>query len=874
MKKNSFLHNVIHYFGKQAKPFLIENRKIILQFVFTVFFLALGIWFLEHERTELIEIKRSITMARWQWVILGLSITAIYILLQGLMYVLSFATLQKKVPLVNSVILFIKRNFISVFLPAGGVSSLAFYSGDIEGKGIKKSQIHFASSIYGFVAILSVFIVAVPAFIYSILKGSVDTSEWYALASVLMLLTISYWIYNSVVKKGTVYRLLVRFFPASEVFMSDIQSSKIHRGYFVLTVAVSVLIEISGIIHLYIAMIALNVQPSLYAAVMGYIISVVFLIVSPFLRGFGAIEVSMAFVLIRFGFSNVQAIAITFLYRFFEFWVPMFTGVLAFTSKINRFILRIIPALFLMGLGIINIISVLTPAISERMALLTNFLPTELIHASNYLVMFAGILLLVTAAFMLKGLKTSWWLAVILSSVSIVGHITKAIDFEEASIALIVIIVLLVTRKEYYIKSNPRFRNVGIQTSLLFTAAVLIYGIIGFYYLDKKHFNINFSLLQSVKFTLQNYFLIRSQELVPSGQFARYFQYSINISGFVSISFLIYTLVQAYKPEKNITDDEMFKAAKLLDLSEKSALGYFKLYNDKLLFFSKNSSSFISYRISGNFAVVLENPVAANTKDMKAVIEEFDRYCYQNGLKNLYYRVPEESLEVYKSLHKKHLFIGQEGIVDLSTFNLTGKSKQSLRNAINKIKEKGFETKIYYPPVKDGILQKIKYVSDEWLNNTNRKEIVFSQGMFVWEELKLQTIVTIENAEEKIIAFLNIIPDYVKNEATYDLIRKSGDAPNGIMDYIMIELFNYLKNNNINYVNIGFAPLSGLNDPNTFSEKSMRFVYEKIRSFSHYKGLRDYKEKFDPEWYNKYIVYQHDYDLLQIPAVLTRVIKP
>ncbi|MBK6284922.1 MAG: DUF2156 domain-containing protein [Draconibacterium sp.] len=70
------------------------------------------------------------------------------------------------------------------------------------------------------------------------------------------------------------------------------------------------------------------------------------------------------------------------------------------------------------------------------------------------------------------------------------------------------------------------------------------------------------------------------------------------------------------------------------------------------------------------------------------------------------------------------------------------------------------------------------------------------------------------------------------------------------------------------------CPMSGLDEPQNFPEKSMKFAYEKIKSFSHYKGLRDYKEKFSPQWQNEYLIYTHDYDLLQIPVVLAKVIKP
>jgi phosphatidylglycerol lysyltransferase len=859
---------------ERTRPFLRENRKMILQFIFTVFFFAIAIWFIKHEGHEIPEIKKVLISAKWQWVLVGIGLTILYIILQGQMYVFAFASGRNKVSLFNSIILFIKRNFISVFLPAGGVTSLAFFTGAVESKEISKAQIHLASTIYGFIGILTVVIVAIPTFIYSLVRGAVGSAELYALAAVIVLIAGAFLIFRSILKKGAIHRIIIKLSPSSEIILNDLQNNKIDTKKFLLTIITSLLIEFTGIAHLYVAMIALNYTPSVYAATMGYIISVVFLVISPFLRGLGAIEVSMSYILIRFGFGNVEAIAITLLYRFFEFWTPLFAGILAFLSKLNKLLMRVLPAIILFGLGILNIISVITPAISERLVHLKEFLPIEVIHASNYLVLAAGLFLLVTAAFMLKGLRTAWWFAVILSIFSFVGHITKAIDYEEAIAALIVLAILMATRKEYYIRSNPRLRNIGLQASLLFTAVVIAYGIIGFNYLDKRHFNIDFNFFQSVSLTIQNYLLLGSGSYVPADSFAKHFVTSINISGFLSIAFLIYTLIRTYKPQKNVSEEDIPLVNNLLQSYGSSSLDYFKKYFDKLIFFSETRKAFISYRISGNFAVVLENPVAANVEEMEKCICEFDDYCYENGIKSLYYRVPEESLEVYNKRRKKDLFLGQEAIVDLAKFTLSGADKKSLRNAINKTKEQGYKSTIYTPPIKDGILQKIKHVSDEWLSDTGRKEIIFSQGMFVWEELKQQTIITAENAEEKIIAFLNVIPDYASREGTYDLMRKTKDAPNGVMDFILIELFNYLKSQNFSFISLGFAPISGLNDPHTFTERSMKFAYERIKSLSHFKGMRDYKEKFDPVWYNKYMIYQDNYDLLQVPGVLANVIKP
>ncbi|MCF6241675.1 MAG: flippase-like domain-containing protein [Bacteroidales bacterium] len=874
MKKALTFSFLSKHFNKNIYSFNKENKKIIIQFIISFFFFSIGIWFLMHERNELQKVENVLINANKQWIITGVLLTMLYILLQAQMYVFSFSAIHKKISFANSFILFIKRNFISVFLPAGGISSLGFYTGAIEKTGIKKTQIHFASSIYGFTGIFSVIIVAFPAFIFSILYGKIDSNEWLALISVMVIIAVSYFFYKSIIRKGFFYNLIIKQIPAAEVFLNDIQTSKINENKFLLTILSSVLIEFIGIATVYIAMLALNYNPSLYAATMAYLISVIFLIVSPFLRGLGAVEISMSFILIKLGFQNEEAIAITLFYRFFEFWLPLLIGLLTFISKINKILMRILPAVFLTILGVTNIISVLTPAISERVVQLKHFIPIQIIYASNYLILLTGFLLLITAVFLLKGLRNAWWFALSLSIISLIGHLTKAIDYEESIVAFIVIVLLTFSRKEYYVKSNPKLRNIGLQTSLLLTIIVLIYGMLGFYFIDKKHFNIDFTILQSLRYTIQNYFLIGSSDLVPLSSFAKYFIYSINISGLISISILVYTLIKRYVPQKNISDEELSLAQKLLNDFGNSSLDYFKTYFDKIIFFSKSKKAFVSYKISGSYAVVLENPVAESASEFETCIKEFNRYCFENGLKSIYYRVSENVLPIYKNLHLKELFIGQEGIVNASDFTLSGNKKKSLRNAINKVKAQGNKAVIYNPPIKDGILQKIKSVSDEWLQDTGRKEIVFSQGMFLWDELKKQTILTIENEEEKIIAFINIIPDYAKNEITYDLIRKTKDAPNGVLDYILIELFNYAKTKQIDYVNLGFAPLSGLNDPHTFPEKSMKFAYEKIKSFAQYKGLREYKDKFNPVWYNKYLIYQHDYDLLQIPSVLTNVIKP
>ena len=851
-----------------------EQRKLILQFTLTALFIVLGIWFFHHEETEISNVQSELANARGLIVLLGIFITVVYIFTHSFMYRAAFAAIDTKITIKAGLNLFLKRNFISVFLPAGGVSSLAFFTEEIEKTGVTKTKIHFASSVYGFIAIVSVVLIAIPVFVYSLTTHNVNGNELVALILVILLLASLYFLYLNIIHKSWSYRFIKKYYSSIEVFVNDIESGIINRKRIAESLFCSILIEIWGILHLYIAAYALGIHISLIACATGYLISVLFMIISPFMRGLGAVEFSLAYTLTRFGLNMVDAVSLTVLYRFFEFWIPLIAGILAFLAKANKLLMRILPATLLFSLGIVNIISVLTPAISGRLHLLRDYIPREAIHASNYFVFVLGLFLLVNSAFMLKGLRTAWWFALLLSIGSLIGNLTKAIDYEEAAVAFVVILSLISTRKEYVVRNNPKLRTVGIQTALISVAAVMVYGIIGFYFLDVKHFNIDFSFFQSVKYTLANFFLLGSPDLIPRSQFSHYFIESLQASGFLSITFVFYALIKPYVWKSTPEKAEFDEAVVLTKMYGNSALDYFKTYYDKLLFFNHARTAFISYKISGSFAAILENPIGENIEQKKECLLEFYVYCSDNGLKAISYRVSEDSLEMYKSLKKKSLFLGQEAIVDLNSFTLQGVDKKRIRNALNKVSESGFKLLVYEPPVKAGLIQKLKAVSDNWLLDMERHELVFSQGMFVWDEIKNQTILVAEDAEEKIVGFLNIIPDYTKNEGTFDLIRKTNDAPNGVIDFLHVELFNYFKQKNIRYVNIGFAPLSGIEIPDDITERSMKFAYEKIKSFSHYKGLREFKDKFDPAWYNRYLIYEHDFDLLKVPSILSKVIKP
>lgn len=442
--------------------------------------LFLAFIFFRSERRELHAIIPHLESANRAWIVIGFAVTGLFFWLQGAMYRKSFAAVRLELPLAQGIVLFLKRNLLSVFLPAGGVSSLAYTPSYIRQKGFGRMQVHQASGIYGFVGLLTVFLAGLPVIVYmAFTKGGLHNAGT-SLVSLLAILVLL-WMATVSLRPGKyLNRQISKYFPSAAPMLEGLFTAKLDNRAFGTTVLYSLGIELCGMVHVYIAMLALGLPASVGVAAAAYIISVLLMLISPLLRGLGAVEMSLVYIMELYGYSAGQALAITILYRVFEFWLPLVCGFLAFAWKGRKLFLRLAPVLLIFLLGIINIVSVMTPPIHHRLMLLREYIPLQTVHASNLLVLYIGLMLVVTAAFLLKGFRAAWIIAVLLSFLSLLGHLGKALDYEEAIFATVTLVILLATAKQYRRRASKKWLQIGFSTALFSLAAVLIAGFISF----------------------------------------------------------------------------------------------------------------------------------------------------------------------------------------------------------------------------------------------------------------------------------------------------------------------------------------------------------------------------------------------------------
>ena len=90
------------------------------------------------------------------------------------------------------------------------------------------------------------------------------------------------------------------------------------------------------------------------------------------------------------------------------------------------------------------------------------------------------------------------------------------------------------------------------------------------------------------------------------------------------------------------------------------------------------------------------------------------------------------------------------------------------------------------------------------------------------------------------------------------------DDVDGLMDYLFINIFSYLKENNIEYFDLGMAPLSnvGVMRHSFLQEKMVYMIFKLGDHFYSFEGLKAYKDKYASFWEERYLSYSRGSSLI------------
>ena len=285
--------------------------------VITLALTVLGVLFFRSTHNELRAGYEALRSAKIDYVLFTFFITGVLVAVQAQTMRFSYRTVRKTIPLLACINLYLKRFFLSPFIPGGFSVAQYTLTRDLEQYGVSAPENAFASTIFVLTSSVSYILVLTITLIATALHGSIQASRFY---TGLLVFSV-----------GLIILGLIIYVFRTEILTRIRAWVKPHVGHFDIKPLIFVLIsglvaDVLGIITLWTSLRAVGFPISVESAALGYIITILILTLSPLFQGLVVVESALVYTLKEFGVPAGPAFAGAIVFRSFQLWVPLLAG--------------------------------------------------------------------------------------------------------------------------------------------------------------------------------------------------------------------------------------------------------------------------------------------------------------------------------------------------------------------------------------------------------------------------------------------------------------------------------------------------------------------------------------------------------------------
>ncbi|RKI19882.1 bifunctional lysylphosphatidylglycerol flippase/synthetase MprF [Corallococcus sp. AB030] len=500
--------------------------------------------------------------------------------------------------------------------------------------------------------------------------------------------------------------------------------------------------------------------------------------------------------------------------------------------------------------GTVLLFSGATPPVAERLALLRRLVPLPLLEVSHLLGSLVGVSLLLLARGLQRRLDAAYVLTQVLLVAGAVFSVVKGVDYEEATLLLVLAAALAPFHQQFY-RHTSLFAEAFSPGWLLATVAVVGASVwLGFF--SYRHVEYRNDLWWHFAF---------------SGNAPRFLRASVGVLGATIVAGLA-ALLRPASPRTHPPTVEELQRVRPLVASAPESMASLALVGDKSLLLNDAGTAFLMYGVSGRAWVSMGDPVGppdAATELAWRFLELADRHhgwaCF--------YQVGPGALPRYLDLGLTLLKLGEEATVPLQDFSLEGPERRGLRHGMHRMEREGWTFEVQPREAVPELLPQLRAISDAWLAEKHTREKGFSLGCFSPRYLE-QGPVALVRRSGVLMGFANVWAPDTKEELSVDLMRYQPGSPHGAMDFLFTSLMLWGRGQGFLRFNLGMAPFSG------FEARALAPMWNRLGAllfrhgehFYNFQGLRQYKEKFRPDWAPRYLASPGG---LALPGVLAGV---
>ncbi len=464
--------------------------------------------------------------------------------------------------------------------------------------------------------------------------------------------------------------------------------------------------------------------------------------------------------------------------------------------------------------GVVGIVSALTPEFANRYDFVRGVLPPEVPGAARVLALSFGLGLVWLSRALARRRRRAWELAVLLVLGISLAHLAKGLDVEEAALGLILLVALVRYRTRFDVPGDPESVRPLLATGTAFVA------------------------LGALAFALER-----------RGLEGRRWEDALAAVTLVLIARALYLWLRPVSDRIRQSADERRIARRLVRAHGDDSLAFFSLRRDKNYFFSPTRKSFVAYKVVAGVALVSGGPIGARN-EFGELLAEFRRVCHARGWRLALLGVHAELLPVTEALGLRAIKLGDEAVVHPAEFSLEGRSVRKVRQSVARLERAGYAVDVVAAADIDAELRaELERVSAVWRGTNVERGFSMAMDDPFGEP---ETLFAIARCNQRVGGFLHLVP----SASGYSLsaMRRDPATPNGLMEYLIVETLGWARRAGAHELSLNFCVFADvLADPAGRVQCLARGVLRAGDRVFQLERLLHFSRKFAPEWRPRYV---------------------
>ncbi|HEU5428932.1 MAG TPA: phosphatidylglycerol lysyltransferase domain-containing protein [Actinocrinis sp.] len=477
--------------------------------------------------------------------------------------------------------------------------------------------------------------------------------------------------------------------------------------------------------------------------------------------------------------------------------------------------------------------------------------------------------LLVSLAHALRRRKHRAWMGVVaLLTTSIAVHLIRREPFGGIGLYFLVLILLIVYRKEFYALSDPKSRWRAIWT---FWAMLIGAVAIGLVLVSARGDRIigNANLLDRLNHVVLGLAGISGPMHFRGDNYGDYIYFSLFGLGLLTVLVTLYLFLRPAEPAARLTADQEVEIRSLLQRhGQRDSLGYFALRRDKSVLFSPTGKSCIAYRVVSGVMLASGDPIGdpeAWPGAIRAFVERAERYAWIPAVMGC----SEQAGEIWhREAGMDALELGDEAVVEVADFSLEGRPMRNVRQMVNRIERQGYACQVRrLRDIPGEEVALIRRLACDGRSTETERGFSMALGRF-GDPTDGDCVVVTATKDGEIRAVLNFVP-WGKDGLSLDLMRRDRSADPGLNELMIVAALREAKTLGVKRMSLNFAVFrSALERGERIGAgpvlRRWRGLLVFLSRWFQIESLYRFNAKFRPVWEPRFVAFRQTRDLPRI----------